>query len=206
MQAPQPMPAPRAASSVGALLNVAAIAVAVVALIVSVAIPGPTGPPGTDGADGATGPTGPQGPPGPGTLMNNTRSSPWMTGGLPLVGCTNVHVLNLTIPSAGTVVMTSTVHVWVDHTSGTTDSWSFHNTDSPTDCSDSTTNRTRYSSEIPGSWPTDTFINQAGTVTTAFPMAAAGTYPFYLNVNMLAGEGAGDGVSEAETVLVFYPG
>ena len=192
----------------GTWLNMAAIAVAVVALVVALVIPGPTGPvgpAGTDGTDGATGPQGPQGPSGAGTLMNSTRSTPWEAGGLPIVGCTNVHSLNLTVPSAGNIVMTSTVHIWVDHTSGTTDAWSFHNTDTPTDCSDSATDRIRYSSEIPSSWPTDSFINQAGAVSTVFPIAAAGTYEFHLNVDMWSGESAGDEVSEAETVLVFYP-
>jgi hypothetical protein len=137
--------------------------------------------------------------------MNSTRSTPWQAGGLPIVGCTNVHSLNLTVPSAGNIVMTSSVHIWVEHTSGTADAWSFHNTDAPTDCSDATTTRTHYTSEIPSGWPTDSLINQAGTVATAFPIAAAGTYEFHLNVDMWSGESAGDAVSEAETVLVFYP-
>lgn len=185
----------------GTALGAVAVILAAIALVVSFAIPGPAGPPGARGADGPDGPTG---PPGPGTLMNSTHSTPWFTGGLGIVGCTNIHSLDLTVPSAGTIVMTSTVHIWVDHTAGVTDSWSIHTTDSPTDCSDSTTDRVRYTAEVPGSWPSDSLINQAGAVVNAFS-ATAGTHTFYLNVDMWSGESAGDEVSEASTVLVFYP-
>ena len=201
------MGAPAQAGRMGAALGAVAVVLAAIALVVSFAIPGPagqTGATGADGADGATGPRGPTGPAGPGTLMNSTMSAPWFTGDLPIVGCTNIHSLDLTVPSAGTIVMTSTVHLWVDHTAGVTDSWSFHTTDSPTDCISPTTDRVHYTAEIPSSWPSDSLINQAGTVVNAFPVAA-GTHTFYLNVDMWSGQSVDDRVSEASTVLVFYP-
>ncbi len=227
---PQPMPMPpppivvrERGGRMGMGLSMAAIVIAILALILSLVVPGPNGAVGAPGATGATGPIGPAGPAGPqgltgdvgppgpagpagaGTLMNSTRSSPWQSGGLVIAGCTNVHVVGLTVPSAGTVVMTSTVHVWIEHTVGTADTYSVHNAMDITDCSDSATTRIRYTSEVSDAAPTDGFMNLAGTVVTALPIGSAGTYTFYLNINMLNGQSAGDRVSEAETVAVFYP-
>ena len=214
---PMPMPMPGQGGKMGMGLNVAAIAIAILALLLSLAIPGPNGAPGATGATGATGaagamgpqgpagPAGPAGPPGGGAIMGSARSSPWQTGGLAIAGCTNIHSVSLTLPSPGNVVMTSTVHVWIDHTVGTADTFSIHQTIDVTDCSDSSTARTRFTYEVSNAAPTDNFMNLAGTVVTALPVSAAGTYVYYLNINMLSGQSAGDEVSEAETVVVFYP-
>lgn len=204
-------------------LSAVAVVIAILALILSLAVPGPTGAigaPGATGAQGLQGPAGPTGPrgltgdvgsPGPagpagaGTLMNSTRSTPWQSGGLPIAGCTNIHMVGLTVPSAGTVVMTSTVHVWIEHTTGTADTYSVHQTTDIADCSDSSTTRIRYTFEVSNAAPTDGFMNLAGSVVTAIPVGSAGTYAFYLNIDMLTGQSGGDQVSEAETVCVFYP-
>jgi hypothetical protein len=192
-------------------LSAIAVVIAIVALILNLAVPGPLGAAGapgtngTNGTNGATGPRGPSGPPGPGSLMNSTRSTPWQSGGLGIVGCTNIHAVTLTVPSAGNVVMTSTVHVWIDHTTGTADTFAIHQATDPADCSDATTNRIRFMEEVSDAAPTDSFINLAGTVVTAFPISGAGTYTFDLNINMYSGQNAGDRVSEAESVVVFYP-
>ncbi|HEV8594527.1 MAG TPA: hypothetical protein VGR51_03265 [Thermoplasmata archaeon] len=148
---------------------------------------------------GATGPS------GSGALVTSAVASPWQTGGLGLVGCTNVLTLSLVVPSAGTLVLTSTVHVWVDHTNGVTDTWTIFHGDTPTMCSDTATDRGAFFQEISGAAPTDTFMNEAGTLVNAFPAAGAGTYTYYVNAEMYAGESANDRVSEASAVLVFYP-
>jgi len=44
---------------------------------------------------------------------------------------------------------------------------------------------------------------QTGSV--SFTPSGAGTYTFYLNAQMFSGESAGDGISVANTVAVFYP-
>ena len=40
---------------------------------------------------------------------------------------------------------------------------------------------------------------------TAFNVAAAGTYTYYLNADMFQGESAMDRIVDATTVAVFYP-
>lgn len=137
--------------------------------------------------------------------MNSTQADPWASGGLSLVGCTNVLVLNLTVPSAGEIVVTSTTHLWIDHTAGTSDQWIVMTTLSPTDCSDSNTSLVAYDGDIPSTWGSATTINEVGATTNVFPANATGTLTFYLNAQMSAGQSSGDKVSEASMVAVFYP-
>ena len=188
------------------VLAIAALALAVIALVVAAVFPGPVGPAGANGANGATGATGPQGPTGPagaGTLMNYTQSDPWVLGGLAISGCQNVLVLNLTVPRAGTIIVTQTAHLWIEHTAGTTDTW-IVNTAMPTSlCTDSNTSLVAWDGDIPSTWGSGT-VNEAGSVTNAFPVGGAGTYTFYLNAQMYAGASAGDRVSEASLLAVFY--
>ncbi len=183
------------------LLGIAALAIAVVALVVSFAIPGPVGP---TGANGATGATGQRGPAGAGTLMNYSMSAPWTSGGLPLVGCTNVLIVNLTVPSAGTIVISSTIHIWVDHTSGTEDLFTTQIATISTDCSTSNSNRIGIVIDVPASVATASVINQQGSSTNAFAVTA-GPHTYYMNSQMQTGQSSGDKVSEASMVLVFYP-
>lgn len=211
--APAPMATPVPASpprtGMSSILAIAALVLAVVALVVAGVFPGPIGPmgpAGTNGATGATGATGPTGPAGAGTLMNYSQDDPWAVGGLPLVLCTNVLVLNLTVPRAGTIIVTSTTHLWIEHTAGTTDTWIAMTSQSSTDCTDSNMSLVAYDGNIPDSWPSASLVNEVGSTANAFPVATAGAYTFYLNVRMSAGESTGDRVSEASMVAVFYPG
>lgn len=196
----------------GSILGIAALVIAVIALVVAGVFPGPVGPAGAaglDGANGATGAAGPQGPAGPagaGTLMNYTQADPWASGGLPLVGCTNLLVLNITVPSAGTVIVTQSAHLWVEHTSGTTDTWIVNTAMTTSACTDSNTSLLAWDGDIPSAWPSATLVNEAGSVVNAFPVSAAGTYRFYLNGQMATGQSTGDRVSEASLLAVFYPG
>ncbi len=199
-------PAPK---GLGTILSVVAVVLAAVALVASIAIPGPTGPAGpagtngTNGANGATGATGPQGPAGPGTLMNSSVVQPYLTGGLPLVGCTNVVYANLTIPRPGTVVVTATLHVWIDHTTGTLDRLVAETSNSTTDCAGSLS-VVRYAYDLPANYPTNSIVNVVASFSNAFPVTA-GPVSFNLNMQMTSGQSAGDAVSQAGIVVVFYP-
>jgi hypothetical protein len=174
------------------LLSSIAVILALAALVTSFVVPGP---PGSQG-------TGPAGPPGPGTLINSTRSSfgpgPSL---LFIVGCTNVHVVNLTVPSAGKVVMTSTVYGQIEHTMGTTDIWGLYPLASGTGC---LFKDIGYIAELSGAAASDIGVNFGASVVRAFTVSA-GTYAFSLHIDMLSGESPNDFVSGAETVVVFYP-
>jgi hypothetical protein len=132
-------------------------------------------------------------------------AAPWTLGGLPIVGCTNVLVVNLTVPAAGTLVVTGTIHVWVEHTIGATDQIDAQVAPTSTDCSESDFTRVGYIQDVPSEAPTSAFINVEGSFVNAFPAPAAGVYTYNLNVAMMLGESPGDMVSEAALVIVFYP-
>lgn len=195
--------------NLGTILGIAALALAVIALVVAAVFPGPIGPAGTNGATGATGATGPQGPAGAagaGTLMNFTQADPWTSGGLSLVGCTNVLVLNITVPRAGTVVVTMSAHLWIEHTAGTQDTWIVNTIMTTSACGDSNSSLIAWDGDISSAWPSASLTNEGGSATNAFPVPAAGKYTFYLNAEMSAGQSSGDKVSEASLLAVFYPG
>jgi hypothetical protein len=137
--------------------------------------------------------------------MNYSMAAPWTVGGLAISGCTNVLEVNLTAPSAGTLVLTATIHVWVEHTTGTQDQINAQVATSGSDCSESDSTRIGYIQDVPASAPTESFINMEGTFVNAFSVTAAGQLTYFLNVAMEAGQSAGDAVSEASFVLVFYP-
>jgi len=137
--------------------------------------------------------------------MNYSQDDPWTTGGLSIVGCTNVLVLNLTVPRAGTIIVTTTAHLWIDHTAGTTDRWIVMTSQSATDCADTNSSLVAFDGDVPSTWGSAATINEVGTTVNAFPVTAAGTSTFYLNVAMSIGQSAGDRVSEASMVAVFYP-
>ena len=217
---PQPMPTPMhpPRTSLSSLLAIAAHVLAVGALVVAAVFPGPVGPAGTDGANGApgtpgatgaTGATGPQGPAGPagaGTLMNYTQADPYTSGGLTLSGCTNLLVLNLTVPSSGTVIVTMSAHLWIEHTAGTTDTWIVNTATTAGLCGDSNSSLVAWDGNIPDSWPSASLVNEGSAATNAFPVPAAGTYTFYLNAIMSSGQSSGDKVSESSLLAVFYSG
>ncbi len=198
--------------NLGTILGIAALALAVIALVVAAVFPGPVGPAGTSGTNGATGQTGPTGPQGPagaagaGTLMNFTQADPWTSGGLSLVGCTNVLILNITVPRAGTVVVTMSAHLWIEHATGTQDTWIVNTIMTTSACGDSNSSLIAWDGDIPSAWPSSSLTNEGGSATNAFPVPAAGTYRFYLNAEMSAGQSTGDKVSEASLLAVFYPG
>ena len=137
--------------------------------------------------------------------MASVRSSPWQTGGLALAGCTNVHFVTITVPSAGTVVVTSAVHFWVDHVTGTGSLWFALNSEvGAADCNTADPNHVLYVGTVGAGWSSE-FLNVGGTTVGEFPVGGAGTYTYYVNAQMYFGESAGDAIAAAQTVAVFYP-
>ena len=209
--APQPMaasPAPTG-SKMGTMLGLLAVALAVVALVLSLVIPGPVGPAGTDGTDGATGatgpqgPQGPQGPSGPGPIV--TSAVRVENGGLSVGACTEILNVTLTVPQSGTIVVTTSMHLWIDHTAGTTDGITFTHRTTSADCDlGFTANPAWFITEISANAPTDSVINVDGTLVTAFAVTA-GTYTYYSNAGMWSGQNAGDRFVDSTTLAVFYP-
>ena len=135
--------------------------------------------------------------------MTTNQSEPWMVGGLQITGCTYIHEVTITVPSAGTLVLTSTVHVWIDHTAGIGDFWHFVHSDTMTSCTSAPDTIDYYAYYWP-SLATDVF-DETGTMVNAISIAGSGTYTYFLNTEMVIGESAGDMISQAETVMVFYP-
>jgi len=154
------------------------------------------------GAQGPAGPQGPQGPPGPGTIMAYSERVATQA----LVGCTNYLSVTITVPSAGSVTLVSSLHVWIDHTNGVTDGWTFMTRTTATDCSISFADPHSFLMEVSGAAPTDSTINMGGALTNMYPVAAAGTYTFYLNSQMYSGESAGDTAVNGSVIATFFPG
>lgn len=138
--------------------------------------------------------------------MNSTQADPWTSGGQGLVGCTNILILNITVPRAGTIVVTMSAHLWIEHTLGTQDTWIVNTVMTTSACGDSNSSLIAWDGDISSAWPTASLTNVGGSATNAFPVTAAGQYTFFLNGEMASGQSAGDRVSEASLVAVFYPG
>lgn len=152
-----------------------------------------------DGVVNVTDCTGPDGPPGPGTIMNYSEG----LGVQPIVGCTNYDSISITVPGPGIIVVTSMVHVWIEHTVGTADGWWFYHDLNSGDCIDDPPYN--WIDEIAADWPTDGLMNKDGTLITVYNVAAGGTYTYYLDIEMWMGESANDRIQASITTAVYYP-
>ena len=179
------------------MLSAVATILAVAALAANFAIAGPMGPRGPTGATGATGATGPAGP-GTLTAWANTTG-----GGLIGATCTNYPAaeVTITVPEAGTVIVTAAIRVSVSHTAGTQDIVRIFLGTTDTDC---TIDDWRGFGTVGTNTPSDT-IYMTITVEEPFAVGAAGTYTFFVNGDMIAGAGPMDTFYGAGTVAVFYP-
>jgi hypothetical protein len=135
---------------------------------------------------------------GPGIIMESASA----LSGPVFSGCTNFGNISITVPSAGTIVLTSTVVLIIDHTAGTQDRWRIVHEDTPTDCENIPYNQI---GEISAAVGNDGTIFMTPTVFTVDTVAAGGTYTYHLNGLMITGESAGDNVSSYNIVAVFYP-
>jgi hypothetical protein len=148
-----------------------------------------------------TGPQGPPGPPGPGSIIAYAER----VETVPIAGCLNYLSVTITVPQAGSIALMSSAHVWIDHTMGTSDLWSYMVRETPTDCGLSFLDPTASLAEIPTAYPTDSSINTASALTNMYTVAAAGTYTYYLNTEMSEGEDANDTMVNASIIAIFSP-
>ena len=140
------------------------------------------------------------GPAGPGTLMaQNSRGGPMTIG----AACTHYAGAEVTIavPGPGTVVVSATVGVGVNHSFGTNDEARIVVAASDTECA--ITNHTAFVS-VPQTLPTDPFHFQTVPVLRPFAVAA-GSHTFYVNGVMASGADVNDRFDSASLVAVFYP-
>lgn len=188
---------------------------AVVALVIALTVPGPEGlsgpvgppgplgPTGESGAQGPAGPEGPQGPPGPpgpGTLLasdSHLQSQPIGASCTTYIGPT----VQLSVPAAGTVVVTAVVRLAIDHVLGTDDVAYVVVTNGTIDCTlDATTGVVL----VPAQQATGGY-SESVTVLRSFDMASASTFTVYVNGVMTSGASFGDAFSAASIVAVYYP-
>jgi len=192
---------------------------------------GPAGPAGADGANGTDGTDGADGircwdlngngvpdlatedlngdgtvdvldctgPAGPGAVLDLATGT-----FTPLTAtCAEVNgaAVTLAVPGPGTVVVTATVWVRLEHTAGSPEQAVFLLDSTSADCTDDRWH-TYYS--LANDEPTGYYINSV-FVMEPFGVASAGTYTFYLNARMTTGETANDGILSVGAIGVFYP-
>ena len=160
---------------------------------------GPTGPAGPQGPTGATGPAGPQGPAGPGAIVVSSDFQTSMTIG---ASCTNYAQVSLTVPTAGTFVVTAQVHVAIDHTNGVSDIWSINVGGSANDCGFWSR---RWVDSVSPDASSYCCSDHSAFVQRTFAAGVAGTYTFFLNGYMIGGQSGADQFEFAYVIAVFYP-
>ena len=149
---------------------------------------------------GAQGPAGPQGPQGNGTIMASDTNQ----GGF-LIGSSCTHytgsAVTITVAGPGTIVVTATVTIQIEHTVSVRDSVELFLGTSNSDCNPD---------PFYAAWRVDTNIPTSThwfptPLQETFTISTAGTYTFYLNGIMNEGASAGDIFSHSSMVAVFYP-
>jgi hypothetical protein len=152
--------------------------------------PGPQGPPGPPGPPGADGPQGPPGTPGPGAIVNESSLVGFATYmnnttcGSPPDGA-----VNLTVSGPGVAVVTASVNVLIEHTSGVYDFADLYLSTNATACQG-----VPHFATVASPLPTD-FYYLSVTLVGSFNVTAAGTFPFYLT---------GDDISYLPSDALFY--
>ena len=195
-------------------LSIAALGTGIVALAVSLGIPGPAGPVGPIGSPGVTGPVGPTGPIGAtgaqgpqgdtgpvglGTIMA------WQTaGGLPFTietSCTNYLSVTIDVPGPGSVVVSTTSQLGINHVSGNGDDMRYMTGTSALDCN---TDEAMQTYLLDARLPS-VFWVFGGASVEVFPVGAAGSFTYYLNAYMFLGQDTSDAFHRSSMVAVFYP-
>jgi len=186
--------------NVSTILIAVAVVLAAGALVASLVITGPAGPTGATGAagsngtNGATGSTGPRGPQGNGTIMGGFHS----LGSVAISNtCTDLpYSATITVPSAGTSVVTASVTIEVSHTNGAGDNVVVYATTAFGSCSD-----TAGYAQVPAGQPTATYLITVPVVVNS-PVSAAGTYTYTVS----AATAGTAWIYLAIGNVVFYPG
>ena len=143
----------------------------------------------------------------PSLVGPGSRTAHASRGGPLLIAATCTHYtgaeVSIAVPGSGTVVVSATVGVGINHTYGVSDTARLVLGSSASDCA--LDNTTAFVS-VPFSLPTDPFHYTTVPLLRSFPVAAAATVTFYSNGIMDAGAGPGDRFDSASLTAVYYPG
>jgi len=187
-------------SAVSLTLGVVALIVALIGVIVNPGAAGPAGPVGADGQQGPQGNEGPTGPPGTGSILATNVSRETTTIQTICTHYAKAEV-TITVPSQGTIVVSTVVQIYIDHTYGTTDSWYVVHGLSAVDCG--TWSQAAVGS-VPANVDSEGFLRESVFVQTTFDVSA-GTFTYYVNGYMISGQSANDWFWFSNSVAVFYP-
>jgi len=118
--------------------------------------------------------------------------------------CTHYPGAQVTIaaPAAGTIVVSATVGVGINHTLGTADIAWVGVAESRTECG--LDNYTAFVS-VPASLPSDAYHFETVSILRPFAVSVAGPYAFYVNALMESGYDAVDRFDSASLVATYYP-
>jgi len=131
----------------------------------------------------------------------------WLEGSTTSIGGTSWNQyddaeVSVTVPGSGYVMVTSSVHVLLDHFSGTEDHLRVGHTD---DLGDPPSSYSTFNHVIPSSYPSASEIDVGFTVSSMHEITSSGTYTYYLVGRMFSGQGFGDRFYYAETRAIYYP-
>jgi hypothetical protein len=187
--------------------------------------PGAQGPPGSNGlncwdlnGNGAPDPatedlngdlvvdvndcTGPQGPPGaPGGAIVATAIN---IAPIPITAACSSFAgseVAIPVPGSGTVVVSATVVVRLDHTNGVRDNAWLSLSDVAADCAFTAETSLAL---VPDVEPTAWYYITV-PILRAFVVGSSGSYTYYLNGIMAVGASASDSFANSSVVAVFYP-
>ncbi len=131
----------------------------------------------------------------------------WVEGSTTSIGGTGWNQyddaeVSVTVPGSGYVMVTSSVHVLLDHFNGTEDHLLVGHTD---DLGDAPSPYSTFNYVIPSSYPSASEIDVGFTVSSMHEITSSGTYTYYLVGQMISGQGFGDQFYYAETRAIYYP-
>lgn len=109
--------------------------------------------------------------------------------------------VTITVPGPGTVVVTATVIVRLDHTIGTRDNAWLSVTSTPADCTFTAENSLAL---VPDVEPTAWYYVTV-PILRAFVAPGSGTYTHYMNGIMIAGASPSDSFANSVMIAVYYP-
>ena len=158
-------------------LSVVAIALAATAIALAIVLPAPSG---TKMAQASVG--------GPHGIAGTCTHYP------------NAHV-TIVVPGPGTVVVSATVGIGINHTFGVNDFAQIVVAESSTECA--VNNFTAFVS-VPATLPTDPFHYSTVPLLRPFPVAGAGSHTFFVNGIVTSGASDGDRFDSASLVAVYY--
>lgn len=146
----------------------------------------------------------------PGLVAPRSVMAQSSRGGIVAIGSVCTHYpgaeVTLTAPGGGTIVVSATVGVGVNHSFGIGDETWIVVAASATECSmpDSTPFDSTAFVSVPATLPTDRYHYETVPLLRSFSVQG-GPHTFYVNAFMAQGAGVGDRFDSASLVAVFYP-